>query len=303
MVARLPLCRNLLIGILFSILPFLSLPLFAQDATATDTFECLTDKDAFVRHIEQGAFYRGRRDYQRAYQEYNCAITLDPFSVLGYRGRAVALVEQGNYQAALADLQIALDLTPNDAYLYNSRGWAYYGLGDTETALDNLNKAIALDPNYAIAFNNRGLVERSRGELEAALRDFQIAIDLGYPDRRFVPYINMGDTYAQDIGDLHSAARWYDEAARISPGQGFIHEKLGDAYLELGMWREATTNYEQFIYLNNLDRPQVLNQVRLLALREFVLHYLPTFLIAAILLYFALPPLFRRWRRQRHPQA
>ncbi len=275
-------------------------PALGQESSTSDaSFECLTNEDAFLQHIEQGAFYRGRRDYNRAYQEYNCVIEIDPFSPLGYRGRAIALIEQGNYQTALADLEIALNIMPDDALLYNSQGWAYFGLGDTEAALTSLNRAIALDPNYALAFNNRGLVERSVGDLEAALRDFQVAIDLGYPDRRYVPYINMGDTYAEELNDLHSAAQWYETATYITPSVSFIHEKLGDVYAELGMWSKSAYHYEQFIYLEDLDRPQVLYYVRVAAMREFLLLYAPTLLIVAILAYFFLAPRYRRWRQQR----
>lgn len=290
--------------LLFLLLLMGILPAQTQDGIrSTEGFKCLTGDDAFVWHIEQGAFFRGRRDYRAAYQEYNCAINLNPRSVLGYRGRGVSLLEQGNYQAALADFAIAIDITPLDPYLYNARGWAFFQMGDPETALLNLDRAIELDPNYAVAFNNRGLVERSMADIESALRDFQIAIDLGYPDRRYVPYFNMGDTYEQELGDLHAAARWYEEAAQVSPGQLFIHQKLGETYLELGMWREAANHYEQVVYLGNLDHSEALNTIRFAALREFVQRYTPTLLIIAIALYFALTALYRRWRQYRQQIA
>ena len=58
------------------------------------------------------------------------------------------------YEKAINDYNKAIDLNPDYVSAYNNRGTAYFSLGEFEKAIEEYDKAIELDPNnsYAIKF-------------------------------------------------------------------------------------------------------------------------------------------------------
>jgi len=84
-----------------------------------------------------------------------------------------------DYDRAIEDYNKAIALDPNYALAYARRGSAYDNKGQYDRAIEDYNKAIALDPNYAAAYNNRGLAYYKKGNMGRAISDFQKACDMG----------------------------------------------------------------------------------------------------------------------------
>lgn len=61
-------------------------------------------------------------DNDRALQNYDQAIALDPNYAIAYVNRAVVHAQQGNYDRAIRDLDQAIALDPNDGLAYVNRG-------------------------------------------------------------------------------------------------------------------------------------------------------------------------------------
>ncbi|MBT9438251.1 MAG: tetratricopeptide repeat protein, partial [Desulfobacterales bacterium] len=80
-----------------------------------------------------------------------------------YYNRGVAYAFLNQYERAIEDYNKAIALDPNNAEAYNNRGVAYAFLNQYERAIADYNKAIALDPNFAMAYDNR---EIARSKLE-----------------------------------------------------------------------------------------------------------------------------------------
>src|ERR1051326_1637442 len=93
------------------------------------------------------------------------------------RGRAFA--DQGQFDRAIQDFNEAIRIDPNYADAFNNRGIAYSGKGDFGHAIENFDRAIQIDPNYAIAIFNRGLAEQNLGRKAEAARDFARAKQTG----------------------------------------------------------------------------------------------------------------------------
>lgn len=268
------------------------------DPNAPENFRCFTGEDAFLRHIEQGALNRGRQKMRDALNHYNCAIQLKEDAAIAYRGRGIAYAAMGSYQLALADYDIASDINPRDSLIYFQRGLALHQMSEDQAALEALSQSIRLDPGFALAFNWRGIVQRDLGNIEQAMQDFQIAISLGIPDQLYVPYINLGNLYLKQKENPAEAAYWFEEAARLVPGQGFIYELLGDTYFKMGNLQEAERNYELYIQVTNTAKESVRSMVEAAAFRQLLLRYAPTILILFIVGYFALLAGLR-WRQTR----
>ena len=99
---------------------------------------------------------------------------------IAYVNRGSAYGEKGHYDRAIEDFNKAISINPNYAGAYNNRGNAYYKKGQYDRAIEDYNKAIALDPNDALAYTNRGAAYALKGVMGRAISDFQKGCDMGY---------------------------------------------------------------------------------------------------------------------------
>ena len=93
------------------------------------------------------------------------------------RGRAWS--EKGQDDRAIQDFDQAIRLDPEYPEAFNSRGVAYAGKGQYQRAIEDYDQAIQLDPNYAIAIYNRGLAARNLGREDEAAGYFAKAKQVG----------------------------------------------------------------------------------------------------------------------------
>src|SRR6266851_5797070 len=93
-----------------------------------------------------------------------------------YYSRATARRVEGWYDRAIEDYDQAIRLDPKHAIAYNDRGTAFSHKALPNRAIQDFDQAVRLDPKYAFAFNNRGNAYRAKGELDRAIRDFDEAI-------------------------------------------------------------------------------------------------------------------------------
>ena len=84
----------------------------------------------------------------------------------------------GKYDKALEQYDKSIELNPDSAVAYNNRGHAKAVLGQHVEAIKDYDKAIRLNPDYALAYLNRGLAYLAVNQPEEARRDFETARDL-----------------------------------------------------------------------------------------------------------------------------
>ena len=82
-------------------------------------------------------------------------------------------------ERAIEDFDEAIRLNPEDADAYYNRGVAYGDLGQYEREIQDYDEAIRLNPEYAKAYYNRGVAYGRQGQQELADRDFAKAKSLG----------------------------------------------------------------------------------------------------------------------------
>ena len=133
-----------------------------------------------AKHFATGQRLYKRKIYNRALQEFDKAIKIDPSSFKAYfwRGRVYLKTEQ--YDEAIADFKMAIKLKPDYSKPYHNLGWLYYQEGKYEESIRYLNKAIELEPNNGWAYYTRGRSHFKKGALEMALRDTTKSCTLGY---------------------------------------------------------------------------------------------------------------------------
>jgi tetratricopeptide (TPR) repeat protein len=92
--------------------------------------------------------------------------------------RGFAYTNKDDYDRAIQDFNEAIRLQPNRADVFNNRGMAFDYKGDYDQAIQDYNEAIRLKADYADAFNNRGLVYAEKGDSDKGIQDFDQAVRL-----------------------------------------------------------------------------------------------------------------------------
>ena len=129
-------------------------------------------------YITRGKAYGRKGDYDRAIQDFDDAIRLDPAYAKAYYNRGVAYGRKGDLGRALRDFDETIRLDPAYAKAYQSRGVAYGRKGDPDRAIRDFDEAIRLDPGNAVAYVARGRAFERKGDYDRAIRDHGEAIRL-----------------------------------------------------------------------------------------------------------------------------
>jgi tetratricopeptide (TPR) repeat protein len=108
-------------------------------------------KDSFG-YARRGSAYLGLNDYQRAIQDYDYAIQLQPDDPSYYPARGFVYIELKQYQRAIKDFDDAIRLKTDDADVYLIRANVKKILGQYDLAIKDYDEVIRLKPDYADAY-------------------------------------------------------------------------------------------------------------------------------------------------------
>jgi tetratricopeptide (TPR) repeat protein len=94
-----------------------------------------------------------------------------------FDNRGVAYRRKGEYERALQDYEQAIRLNPSNATAYNNRGIIYRIKGEYGRAIADYDEAIWLkNGDFPAAYYNRALANADKGEYELSLRDFDVVM-------------------------------------------------------------------------------------------------------------------------------
>lgn len=132
------------------------------------------------RHFIAGRKFYNKSMYNRALQEFDRAVKIDPSNFRAYYWRGRVYLKMGYYDKATADFKTVVQLKPQYARSYHNLGWLYHQKGKYEESIQYLTKAIELEPNNGWAYYTRGRNHFKKGDLQSALRDTKKSCALGY---------------------------------------------------------------------------------------------------------------------------
>jgi len=122
---------------------------------------------------------------KKAIDQLNKALKLQSDIVQLYLARADAFEHENNYQKALQDCDAAIKLNPNRAESYNYRAWILNASGNNfDKAIEDSNKAISLDPNSAGPYRNRAIAYIGKSDYSKALPDLDNSLTLDSTSER-----------------------------------------------------------------------------------------------------------------------
>jgi len=118
---------------------------------------------AEIFHI-RGTQYFYRADYDRAINDYNQAIKLDPGNSELFDNRCWTRATINELQGALADCKESLRLRPNVAAALDTLGFVYLKLGQFDQAIATYDAALKIDPKSAYSLYGRGMAKLKIGD-------------------------------------------------------------------------------------------------------------------------------------------
>ena len=111
-------------------------------------------------------------EFDRAIQDYDQAIRLNPRDADAFDGRGGAYNSKGEYDRAIQDFDQAIRLEPNAAHAFYNRGSAYYMKIEYDRAIRDYDQSIRLNPGDATTFLFRGFARFYLAQFPAAQQDF-----------------------------------------------------------------------------------------------------------------------------------
>ena len=206
----------------------------------------LDPKSAAAYYDRAGAFY-DKDNYDRAIADCTEAIRLDPKLCDAYCYRGAAWHAKGNFDKAIADYGEAIRLDPKSAPAYCDRGMAFCRKNDFDRAIADCTEAIRLDPKLCDAYCYRGAAWHAKGNFDKAIADANEAIrlDAGRADA----FGGRGASY-MGKGDLDRAIADYTEAIRLDPKGATPRLRRGDAWMYQNEYDKALADYAEAVRMH-----------------------------------------------------
>jgi tetratricopeptide (TPR) repeat protein len=133
-----------------------------------------------VAHYNLGLEYYMKGMHDKAIEEYERTIAINPTHVKAHNGLGLVYYMRGMHGKAIEAYEKALAINPTYAQAHNNLGSAYMGEGEYDKAIEAYEKALALNPDFADAHNNLGTAYYKISKYSLAQDHFDKALSLGY---------------------------------------------------------------------------------------------------------------------------
>jgi len=201
--------------------------------------------------------YADSEELERALQDANECLRLNPRHFGGYQTRGRVYRLKGALDKAISEYNKALELNPNFPYLYNNRGVAYSKRGDEQRAIRDYDEAVRRDPNMAEGYANRGISYQTLGQFDKALAEYNKAIRLDPTEGFF--YYSRGSLF-QQTGRRDDAIRDLSECIRRKPNDPDAYLLRGRAHAAKGAYTQAGADLQKAVAGRPKD-PAALNSL------------------------------------------
>lgn len=165
-------------------------------------------------YSSRGFAYDYKSDRRKAFESYASAVRLKPELASQPLMQCVSYnsTNSENPDKAIDNCTKALGSTADFALAYYIRGNAYLDKKDYDNAILNYNKTVELNPKYAPVFTNRGLAFHHKQDYILAVADLTKAIELNPNSSKI--YGVRGNAFEKQ-GNLQQAVNDYQKAVEL----------------------------------------------------------------------------------------
>jgi tetratricopeptide (TPR) repeat protein len=133
---------------------------------------------ASVATMNRGNAYKAKGELNKALDDYNQAIVLDPNNAGAYVDRALVLAHKGDSENAMKDYAEAIKLNPQRWQAYFNRAAELKERGKLREAFADLDHVTRLNPKFVESYTNRANIYNRQGQLDKAISDYNTALQL-----------------------------------------------------------------------------------------------------------------------------
>jgi|SRR6266446_6952130 tetratricopeptide (TPR) repeat protein len=119
----------------------------------------------------RGVAYKSKGEFDRALEDYNQAILLNPSFASAYNNRGVIYRLKGDYNRAIRDYDEAIWLDNNIPALFYNRAIAYSEKQDYDHAIEDFEMVLRFNQKNALALYGRGVVKLKKGDTQSGSAD------------------------------------------------------------------------------------------------------------------------------------
>ncbi len=214
-------------------------------------------------HYWLGFYYDQRDEVEKAMEEYNKVLELDPDYGFALNQIAYAYIKLGNFEKAIEYLRRYSSVSPGDPNPIDSMAELYFRMGRIDEALEKYKEALEVKPDFYLAVWNIGYVYAFAQNHLEALRWFDRFIkESPTPGTKSEAYAWRG-FYLYWLGQRERALGDLEEAAKLAESVGndewigHIHRILGWIYYDQGNYDLSREHLEKWLDLRkelNLSR-------------------------------------------------
>lgn len=134
------------------------------------------------KHVRKGYDHYKENRIEKAINELNQAIAIEPQNFEAYFWRARAFMRKGQFENAIGDFNRVVELNPGYSPAYDNLGWLFMRRNEYDQSLAYLNRSIELKPENGWAHYMRGRIYFKKGDLKKAVENAQNACKMGYQE-------------------------------------------------------------------------------------------------------------------------
>ena len=198
--------------------------------------EAAKSENSYLAYYYLGNFYRSKRDYLKALDAYNAAVSARSDFAQAYLASAVLLYDIGKYDSVINPIDKYLTFNPQDDLAYAVKSRAEFELGMINESENDNNTAISLNNSPEYKFDRAkilyklGRYDESKKLFSSLLSDIQTS--------KIYEYMSLCD-YA--LKNYRSALMNLDKAIILSNDDVYLENK----YNEIKEILENSSNEEE----------------------------------------------------------
>jgi tetratricopeptide (TPR) repeat protein len=177
----------------------------------------------------RGTFYRAQGEFDKAINDFDDAVRLDPKNITALILRGSTWQAKGEYDKALADFNEAVRLAPKKSDGYFNRSGAWHVMGEYDKAIADCEEVIKLEPRFALAYNQRAWIratcpnEKYRDGAKA-VDDATKACDL--TEWEMPKYLDTLAAAYAEAGQFGKAVEWLEKAIDLASDEDDFGTRL-----------------------------------------------------------------------------
>jgi lipoprotein NlpI len=184
-----------------------------DDCSAVIDSGRLSDRELAVAFNNRGLGHFNKKDYDRAIQDFDQAIRLNPHAPDYFYRRGLAYFEKKDHDRAIQNFDEALKLGPDNVSILKQRGSAFEAKKEYDHAIRDYDRAIGLQSNYVPALLRRAHVYQEKRQYEQALADYEAAAQA---DPKFASERSKGFLFFY-LGWMTQSAETFEKYMKSKP--------------------------------------------------------------------------------------